>query len=365
MADLDLNKIKNFLNKDISSKKIDSRIMSLFLKQLSLLLGAGVALDESLKIIEEQKLDKKLNITLHNINIELSRGLSVDQAFEINKEYFNPMIVAFIKSGSQSGRMSEVLEELSTYIDEDSKNKKIIQQALAYPLIVFVVMIIIIIVVMNFVLPSFENVFESFGKQLPLMTRILMGISRFFANRGLYLLLILVLIIISIVFLRKDESIRLKLDKFHFLNLPFFKYRRLGLEYQLTSLLYILKTGDIDIIKSLEIIRESFNNTYIKEVLNQIIKDLKRGYSLSKSMAEKDIFSPLLVSMLKIGEDSGEMTLALKKSSDYFSSDYIYKLKHISTLAEPIMIIIMSILVGFVVFAIALPIFESVNGISF
>ena len=127
----------------------------------------------------------------------------------------------------------------------------------------------------------------------------------------------------------------------------------------------ILKTGDIDIIKSLEIIRESFNNTYIKEVLNQIIKDLKRGYSLSKSMAEKDIFSPLLVSMLKIGEDSGEMTLALKKSSGYFSSDYIYKLKHISTLAEPIMVIIMSILVGFVVFAIALPIFESVNGISF
>ena len=95
--------------------------------------------------------------------------------------------------------------------------------------------------------------------------------------------------------------------------------------------------------KKLEIVEKHGYFHSFKQDIIQIIKDLKRGYSLSKSMAEKDIFSPLLVSMLKIGEDSGEMTLALKKSSDYFSSDYIYKLKHISTLAEPIMIIIMSI----------------------
>lgn len=365
MASLDLNKIKDFLNKDISSVKIDSRIMSLFLKQLSLLVDAGLPLDKSLRIIEEQKLDKKLSSALHKINIDLSKGVSIDNSFDKHKKYFNPMVVAFIKSGGKSGRMAEVLDELSIYISEESKNKKIIQQALTYPIMILIILLILVIVVMNFVLPTFTSIFESFGKDLPLATKILIDISSFFKDYGLYLAMFISLLVVSIIILRKDILIRFKLDRFNFLYLPFFKYRRLSLEYQLTSLLYILKTGDIDIVTSLDIIKESFKNTYVRDVLNEVILDLNKGYNLSPSLASKNIFSPLLISMVKIGEDSGEMTSALKKSSEYFSNDYIYKLRHISTLAEPVMIIIMSIFVAFVVFAIALPIFESVNGVGY
>ncbi|WP_296141917.1 type II secretion system F family protein [uncultured Anaerococcus sp.] len=365
MANLNLNKIKEFLNKDISSSKIDSRIMSLFLKQLSLLIGAGVPLDRSLKIIEQQKLDKKLSKALHQINLDLSKGLSINDAFTRNKKFFNPMLVAFIKSGDQSGRMAEVLDELSTYINEESKNKNIIKQALTYPIMLLFVMIIIIVIIMNFVLPTFEGIFESFGKDLPTSTKILLGISRFISNYGFYIIIFLLAIVFSILILRKDNETKLKIDKFSFLKLPFFKYRRLSLEYQLTSLLYILKAGDVDIVTSLDIIKESFKNQFVKQIFNEIIIDLKKGFSLSSSLYSKKVFSPLLISMIKIGEDSGEMRSALEKSSEYFATDYIYKLRHISSLAEPVMIIVMSIVVAFVVFAIALPIFESVNGVGF
>ena len=365
MANLNLNKIKEFLNKDISSSKIDSRIMSLFLKQLSLLIGAGVPLDRSLKIIEQQKLDKKLSNALHQINFDLSKGLSINDAFNRNKKFFNPMLVAFIKSGDQSGRMAEVLDELSTYINEESKNKNIIKQALTYPIMLLFVMIIIIVIIMNFVLPTFEGIFESFGKDLPTSTKILLEISRFISNYGFYIIIFLLAIVFSILILRKDNETKLKIDKFGFLKLPFFKYRRLSLEYQLTSLLYILKAGDVDIVTSLDIIKESFKNQFVKQIFNEIIIDLKKGFSLSSSLSSKKIFSPLLISMIKIGEDSGEMRSALEKSSEYFATDYIYKLRHISSLAEPVMIIVMSIVVAFVVFAIALPIFESVNGVGF
>ena len=365
MASLDLNKIKDFLNKDISSVKIDSRIMSLFLKQLSLLIGTGLPLDKSLKIIEEQNLDKKLSQALHKINLVLAKGISVDKAFDLHKKCFNPILVAFIKSGSKSGRMAEVLDELSTYINEESKNKKTIKQALTYPIMIMFVMVIINIIVINFVLPTFVSIFKSYGKELPLITQILLKIAEFFKSYGFFIFLFLVLSSICILVLRKDKNIRLKLDKFTYLHLPFFKYRRLSLEYQLTSLLYILKAGDIDIVTSLDIIKESFKNTYIKGVLSQIIYDLEKGYKLSTSLASKEIFSPLLISMVKIGEDTGQMTETLKKSSEYFATDYIYKLKYIAGLAEPLMIIIMSVVVGFVVFAIALPIFESVNGVGF
>lgn len=158
---------------------------------------------------------------------------------------------------------------------------------------------------------------------------------------------------------------RFKLDKFNFLKLPFFKFRRLKLEYQFTSLLYILRRGDINIVSSLYIIKDSFTNTYIKMIIDELIIDLKNGYNLSSSLANKNIFSPLFLSMIKIGEDSGNLIESLKKSSEYYANDYIYKLRRMSQVAEPAIIIFMSLIVAFVVFSVAIPIFDSVNNIAY
>ena len=365
MNTIDINKIKEVLNKDISSTKINSRILSLFLKQLSLLLSSGIALDISLRIIERQNLDKKLTKALASINADLDKGYSVYEAFRHNNKFFNPLIIAFIKTGDESGRMPEVLDELSLYIEEDGKNKAAFKQALTYPIILLVVMIAIIGLLTSFVLPTFQDVFESSGQSLPFGTRVLMDISGFFKNYGFLVFIILLAFLISIIVLRKDEAIKYKLDEFNFLNLPFFKFRRLKLEYQFTSLLYILRSGDINIISSLYIIRDSFPNTYIKEIINQLIVELRDGYSISFSLANKDIFSPLFLSMVKIGEDSGNLVESLKKSSEYYANDYIYKLRRMSQIAEPAIIIFMSLIVAFVVFSVAIPIFDSVNNIAY
>lgn len=359
-----IENIKNFLNKDITKSKINGRVMSLFLKQLSLLISSGIALDKSLRIIENQKLDKNLSKALARVNYDLAKGLSINEAFNNNKKFFNPMLVAFIKSGENSGQMAKVLDELSTYIQKESKNKNIIKQAMTYPIILLIIMVIVVAIVINFVLPSFLSVFESYDSKLPLATRILLGTYAFFKDYSPFILAIIFALILSIFLLRKDEQARLGVDKFLFLKTPFFSYRRLGLEYQLTSLFYILKAGDVGIISSLSIIRESFKNTYIKEIITNIIALLESGHSLSASLEHEKIFSPLLISMIRIGEDSGQMKEALKKSSDYFATDYIYKLNYLSKMAEPVMIIIMSLLVAFVVLAIALPIFDSVNGLN-
>ena len=353
------------LNKDIGPTKIDSRILSLFLKQLSLLLSSGVALDESLMIIENQKIDKKLTKALANINSDLSKGLSVYQAFLNNKSYFNPMILAFIKSGDKSGRLAEVLDNLSNYIYEDSKNKSAMKQALTYPIILLVVTIAIVNIIVTFVLPTFIGVFETSGQSLPLSTKILLSIGNFIDEYGGVIVLIALALIISYIILRRDRDIRLKIDRFNFLHLPFKKYRILSLEYQFTSLLYILRMGDIDLIDSLKIIKDSFKNLYIKEIIDQIVFDLAHGRSLNESIRSKEIFSPLFTSMIKIGEDSGNMDKSLKKASEYYANDYIFRMKKLGQLAEPVMILIMSLIVGFVVFSIAIPIFDSVNNISY
>ena len=143
MNRLDKNKIKDVLHKDISSTKINSRILSLFLKQLSLLLSSGIGLDKSLYIIEKQNLDNKLTKALASINKDLDSGYSIYEAFYNNKKSFDPLIIAFIKSGDESGKMAEILDELSFYIEEDSKNKTAFKQALIYPIILLLVCIAI------------------------------------------------------------------------------------------------------------------------------------------------------------------------------------------------------------------------------
>lgn len=365
MNTISIENIKNFLNKDITKSKVNGRVMSLFLKQLSLLIGSGIALDKSLRIIENQKLDKKLNITLHKINTDLSKGKSVNEAFKANSDSFDSLILAFIRSGEESGKMAEVLDELSEYINEDSKNKAIIKQALIYPFILLIITIAIVIVMLAFVLPTFEEVFLASERSLPWSTRTLLAISKFFNENDLIILIFILIFIISLKILRRDKDIRLKLDYFNFTYLPMKKFRRLKLEYQFTSLLYILLAGDIKIIPSLRIIKDAFNNFYIKEVIENLINDLEKGQSLSICLSENDIFTPLFKSMIKIGEDSGQMVSALKKSSEYYANDYIFKLKRLESLLEPLMIILMSIIVGFVVFAVAIPIFDSVNAIGY
>jgi len=362
---LDKNKIKDVLHKDISSTKINSRILSLFLKQLSLLLSSGIGLDKSLYIIEKQNLDNKLTKALASINKDLDSGYSIYEAFYNNKKSFDPLIIAFIKSGDESGKMAEILDELSFYIEEDSKNKTAFKQALIYPIILLLVCIAIVGLLVNFVLPTFQEVFDSSGQSLPKATIILINIANFFKDYGLVFMIFIVVIVISIFILRKDEVIRFKLDKFNFLKLPFSSFRRLKLEYQFTSLLYILRRGDINIVSSLYIIKDSFTNTYIKMIIDELIIDLKNGYNLSSSLANKNIFSPLFLSMIKIGEDSGNLIESLKKSSEYYANDYIYKLRRMSQVAEPAIIIFMSLIVAFVVFSVAIPIFDSVNNIAY
>lgn len=322
-------------------------------------------MDKSLSIIEKQNLDKKLTKVLVNINQDLDNGCSIYDAFCNNRKFFDPLIIAFIKSGDESGKMAEILDELSFYIEEDSKNKAVFKQALIYPIILLVVCIAIVGLLVNFVLPTFQDVFDSSGHSLPKATIILMEIANFFKDYGLVFMIFIVSIVISILILRKDKYMRFKLDKFNFLKLPFFKFRRLKLEYQLTSLLYILRRGDINIVSSLYIIKDSFTNTYIKMIIDELIIDLKNGYNLSSSLANKNIFSPLFLSMIKIGEDSGNLIESLKKSSEYYANDYIYKLRRMSQVAEPAIIIFMSLIVAFVVFSVAIPIFDSVNNIAY
>ncbi|MDY3006199.1 type II secretion system F family protein [Anaerococcus porci] len=365
MNNINLKKLKEFFNKDIGNIKINSNILALFLKQLALLLDSSISLYDSLEIIISQGLDKKLNKSLTNIKTKLNEGYQAYDAFKFEEKAMGPLIIAFIKSGDESGNLSYILDELSKYLTEDSKNKSQIKQAFIYPVILLLVTFIVIIIMTTKVLPTFISVFENSHNELPLATRFLLSISEFMTKNGLNILLILIVLCLFLIYLMSKKEYRIKIDSILFKSFLFKKFRMLNVEYQITSLLYILKRGDISIIDCMDIIKDSFKNKYIKAKFENIKSSLRHGLSLSDAISKENIFSNLMISMVKIGEDSGNMSRSLEKASSYYANEYIFRLKRISALAEPVLILIMATIVAFVVFSVAIPMFDSVNNIDF
>ena len=172
------------MNKDIGPGRIPARTVSLFLKQFSLLLSSGISLDESLSIIKDQNMDKRLSKALSNILVNLNSGLSAYESFKRESRYFTPMLIAFIKSGDEGGNMAEILGEFSDYLSNDSKNKSQIRQAFIYPIILLIVTITVVALIVTLVMPTFTESFASYGMDLPLSTRMLLAISAFFSEYG-------------------------------------------------------------------------------------------------------------------------------------------------------------------------------------
>lgn len=357
-------RIASVLTKDIGPKKIDSRAMSLFLNELSLLLNSGISLYDSLVIIKKQGVDKKVTKAINLVTEGLRNGLDPYDSFLMAKEYFSPIVLAFIKTGTKTGSLGKILQDLSDFIFEESKNKAKVKQAMTYPILVLVVSVLVIIAIIKFVMPSFIEIFESSDVTLPLLTRILLGTSRFFSENYLIILLVIALIFLVLLLLRTNYRKKVAIDKKIFYFKPIYEINRLRIEYQLTSIYYILRSGDIETIHSFEILADSFKNTYVKEVLFEIKESIDNGKSLSHAFSEAGIFSPILLSMVEIGEETASLDECMKKANDYFQNEYIFKIKKLTSLAEPVLIIIMGLLVAFVVFSVSIPMFDSINGIS-
>lgn len=221
MNKIKFDKLKAFLNKDIGRSRIDSNILSLFLKQLSLLIDSSVSLYDSLMIIIDQRLDKKLNKALVNVSLALKKGDEAYVAFKKEEKAFGPIVTAFVKSGDASGNLSKILDELSTYMTEESKNKNQISEALIYPIILLIVTIGVVITILTKVMPTFIEVFEENARSLPIATKILLNISDFFNKYGLLILLIIFIFVFTIILLRRNDKYRNKIDESFFIKYIF------------------------------------------------------------------------------------------------------------------------------------------------
>ena len=355
-------KVFNILNTEIGNKH-NLLDLSISLKEAGLLLKSNINTAETINLLSKTSPNKNLKKIFSEVYENLLQGHDLYNSFlKVNK--FDNLFLSLIKSGESSERLSEVFLYLSSYYEKKYKLKQKLISILTYPIILLSVTVIVLIFLLNNVIPVFLDIFNDSNIELPAITKLLIKSMDFIKYNYLFVILGILIFIVFLKLIFKKYKVRKFLGKLLF-KIPYIKSH-----YQnyITSIIAknftILLNGNINIVDSLEIIKNSTGNVFIKEHLENAILEIKSGKLISKSLEDDLIFNPAFINMLAIGESSENLVEILESATEYYDSKINYSVDKILQYLQPVIIILISLFVAFIVFAIAIPIFDLSNGIS-
>jgi type IV pilus assembly protein PilC len=350
--------------KPFFQKKISLREMSLLCRQLGTMVRVGVPILQALNTIEHQTENKLLKNILNKVAGDLSVGNTLSQSFEKHDQYFPPLFTKMLRAAEKGGNLESSLALLAETFNKDYLVNKRVKSALTYPVIILVVAIILVIFLMVFILPIFVDMFKGMNVPLPLLTRILLGIKDFFTSFGLYLLVPLAFGGYWFFKWAKTDKGKEKVDEFLF-KIPIVKgvLQRMA-AYRFSQTLRDLYASGVPIESSLQTVTQVIGNKYISNHLKEAIADISRGTGITEALEKTHVFPDLLISMVRIGEETGDMETMLGEVSSYTQYELEQGINQVVSLIEPLMIVFIGVFVGAIVISVILPIYESMSQIG-
>ncbi len=339
------------------------RIM--FTRQLATLIGAGLPLASSLRTVTEQTQGKAMKAIVEEILARVEAGKTLYDAFSEHKEVFNGVYLALIKAGETSGTLDLALKRLADQEEKDAAMMSRIRGALVYPAIILVVIIGVLAFMMILVVPQVKGLYEDMGKELPGLTKFLVAISDFFGQFWWLVLMVVVgLIIGGFYFVKRTPVGRKTADSFK-IHVPIFGglFRKLYVSRFARTTEMMLATG-VPMLDSVKIAIESVNNTVVEEEYSKSLDIIKSGKPLSESLKEREYMLPLVPQMSSIGEESGKIDEMVGKAATVYENELDEQINNISTMIEPILMVIMAGLIGVVIGGTLLPIYSLVSTIA-
>ncbi len=333
-----------------------------FTRQLSTMVTAGLTLTEALNILQQQSKSNMAKV-IADLKREVEGGNTFAKALEAQGKVFSSVYIELVKAGELAGVLQSVLGRLADTLEKDKDFRSKTKGALIYPVIVILTMIGVGGVMMVFVVPRLTQMYKDLGIQLPLITQILINVSSFMAN---YWYLILGTLIAGFAIFQQWHSTpkgQLQFDGF-LLRIPIMGALRqevLITEFCRTSSL--LLAAGISVLQVLDIISHALDNAVYRSAFAEIAKEVEKGISLSQAMSHYEIFPPILLQMVSVGEETGKLDDVMIKLATYFESESEQGVKNLTTAFEPIVMIILGIGVGVLVVAIIMPIYTLTSGL--
>ena len=336
----------------------------IFTRQLSSMITTGLTLMEALTILKQQNNKSKMQEIINNLISQISEGSSFSQALEQHKTVFSEVYIALVKAAETGGMLDKILQRLADNLERAQDLKKKVKSAMFYPGIVVTGVVIVIAIMNIFVIPQLGKMYENMNLKLPLMTQIVLGMSKFFTN--FYPVIILAGIGGTVLYnrLRKSEKGLLVIDELK-LKIPVLgDIIKLTLLDEVTRTLSLLVGSGASIIESLNITANVAGNIHYKRAVKSTSTLVETGVPLSGAMEHQNIFPPVLIQMVKVGESTGRIDDSLMKMADYFERDLEIKVRTLTTSIEPILIIFLGGAVGFLILSVITPIYSLISQIQ-
>ncbi|KGG81450.1 type II secretion system protein F [Caloranaerobacter azorensis H53214] len=345
--------------------KIKTKDIAVFCRQFYTMLNSGVTIVNCLEVLKNQTENKKLKKTLGQVFESVQKGMTLSESLKEHKDVFPELLINMVEAGEVSGNLDTIMDRMAVHYEKENKINNKIKNAMIYPIILSIVAIIVVVFLLTVVMPTFVSMFQQSGAALPVPTRVLLGISNIIKS---YWYLIITLIMILIYLFKKyyaTEKGKAYIDKLK-LKIPVLnKLIRKITTSRFTRTLSTLLSSGVPLIRALEIVSKVVGNRVVEEGLNVVKDEVRRGLDLASPIEKLELFPPMVVSMIRIGEESGSLDEILDKTANFYDEEVEDSLHRLTSLIEPLMIIIMALIIGFIVISMVLPMFDMINTVRF
>ncbi|OGO77571.1 MAG: type II secretion system protein F [Clostridiales bacterium GWB2_37_7] len=363
-----INVIEDKLNKDIDFSvyfsKVKIKDIAIFCRQFHTMLQAGVSLISCLDILRLQTERKTFKTAINKLYEKVQQGLTLSEAMHRHSDVFPELLINMVMAGEASGNLDVILNRMAVHYEKETKIINKVKGAMVYPIVLAIVAFAVVIFLLVFVLPTFTGLFESSGAELPTPTKILLALSGFLINYWYIAIVMNIAFIFLIVFLLKLPKFKYYFDGLKF-KIPIIKgINQKVITSRLSRTLATLLSSGLPLLQVLDIASKIVNNRVIEDGLDKAKEDVKRGILLSVPIKRMNLFPPMFISMLTIGEESGSIDEILDKTANYYDDEAEAALEAMTKLVEPLMLVVMAVVIGSIVGAIILPMFDMLNSVA-
>jgi len=338
--------------------RITSEDLYLSCRQFYVMLHAGISILECLHTVAEQSLNPKMRSTLAEIAKMVESGSSFSAALQGYTDLFPPLYISMIETGEVTGNLEEVMRRLSQYYENEYKTVSQVKSAMIYPCVLLILTIVVVAIILIFVMPTFQEMFESSGNELPKPTQMLINTSKFLIHYWYVVLGLIIFLIVTFTKLSKIPGVILIMDRIK-LKLPVVKNVELtGMTFRSARSLAIMLSSGVSLVDALNITAKVAGNVVGFNAIIHVKDEISRGIPFGRAMEAAKLFPSMYTSMIKIGEASGSIDSMLDDVADYYQEELNTCIRNLVSVLEPLMICVMASVIGCVAMAILLPMFS-------
>lgn len=342
-------------------KSVKINDIALFTRQLSTMVGSGLPIVRSFEILEEQTKNSMLRRATENIRTNLEGGWTLNDSMAQHPKIFSPMYVSMVKAGETGGALDTVLNRLADTLERDREINSKVKSASIYPIMVLSVALLVVIFILTFVMPTFVEQFSSSGTELPAFTKFFMGISYFIKNNGLWLFIVIILLVVGLKWVGTKPDGRLFFDHLY-LKMPIIgkAVNRIAVS-RFTRILGTLIKSGVPILEALEVLKGVVGNRVISDAIGEAKNSIREGQSIAAPLAATEVFEPMVTQMIAVGEETGALDDMLERMAVFYDNEVTFAIDAMLKSMEPAMIIIVGAIIGSIIVATYLPIFNVIS----